>query len=486
MNKLSIASFNEEFTVDQKNAFEEFNDWLEQKNDLKPFVLKGFAGTGKTFLSIRFLHLVERIGICWTVAAPTHKAVDVVRQALLIEDLKAPWYPSTIHRLLRLKLKRKGSQELCEQTEQTSSSLENLGLVLIDEASMIDCNLLEIVLQCANTYGTRLVFVGDPAQLPPVGEARSPVFSMKRSQVVLLHEVVRHQGPVLKLASCLRDGSLPCSLPPCNFIVEEKLGVVGCIRKKLWLAKAQKALKTAADEENPNNVRILCYTNRTLEGLVPHARRAIHGEMADQLPVLPGEVLISRNAVMSAASVGESEDKEEPDMLLGSNRELIVRDVSPENCDLADLGLVGIDGLNIPTIDTLKISASSGEMEFCLRMLPLVGTKSRKILDETLRRLSIFAKESGKKDGRSLWRQFFLIRDSFASLGPASVLTIHRSQGSTFGEVFIAPDIFWPDDPVFRKQLSYVAVSRAKKAVWFSSDKEDSAKREIWINQIKT
>ena len=75
------------------------------------------------------------------------------------------------------------------------------------------------------------------------------------------------------------------------------------------------------------------------------------------------------------------------------------------------------------------------------------------------------ARDAGKRDGRALWRRYFLLRDAFASLGPAAVLTVHRSQGSTFGEVFVDADVFWPQDDTLRRQLVYVAVSRASQAV---------------------
>ena len=58
-----------------------------------------------------------------------------------------------------------------------------------------------------------------------------------------------------------------------------------------------------------------------------------------------------------------------------------------------------------------------------------------------------------------------LFRSAFAWLGPAAVLTVHRSQGSTFAEVFVDGDVFWPKDPVLRRQLVYVAVSRASRSV---------------------
>ena len=113
-------------TPDQNHAFKVFDEWLDSSEYSIPFVLKGYAGSGKTFLSMKFLRLVEIKGLCWTVVAPTHKAVGVLRQALNEEGIRPTWYPSTIHRLLRLKLKRKAEIELCEKTEQTEDSLNQL------------------------------------------------------------------------------------------------------------------------------------------------------------------------------------------------------------------------------------------------------------------------------------------------------------------------------------------------------------------------
>ena len=91
--------------------------------------------------------------------------------------------------------------------------------------------------------------------------------------------------------------------------------------------------------------------------------------------------------------------------------------------------------------------------------------------------LSSKAKKTSGSEARKLWKAFFYVRDSFASVGPASVLTVHRSQGSTFQEVFIAPDIFWPKDIILRRQLVYVAVSRAKECVWMVGKNEPSSSR---------
>ncbi|MCP9777213.1 MULTISPECIES: ATP-dependent RecD-like DNA helicase [unclassified Cyanobium] len=447
-------------TADQQVAVEAFADWLAAPAEGTPFVLSGYAGTGKTFLSMRFLVQVEATGLCWTVVAPTHKAVGVLRSYLAGAGLSPTWFPSTIHRLLRLKLKRQRDIERCEETEQTAVALEHLGLVLIDEASMVDSTLLEISLRCAHPFRTRLVFVGDPAQLPPVGEPVSPVFSLGRASRAELRQVVRHQGPVLRLASGLREGDLPCRRPPPLPPIRNASGQVALLERGAWLQAAQAALRRSAETDNPDLARILCYTNRSLEQLVPIARRALHGEMADQLPVLPGEVLITRAAVMAPACREGEDAAEEPDMLLGSNRELVVRDVIPERCDLADFGVT-----DPPVIDTLTARVEAGDSQLSLRLLPPLGSAARIALEAVLARLRQQAKDAGKQDGKGLWRRFFLVRDAFASLGPAAVLTVHRSQGSTFAEVFVDGDVFWPSDTVLRRQLVYVAVSRASQAV---------------------
>jgi exodeoxyribonuclease-5 len=465
-------------TTGQRSAAAAFAAWLKAPSDGTPFVLSGAAGTGKTFLSIAFLAQAEAAGLCWTVVAPTHKAVGVVKEQLQRAGLQPTWFPSTIHRLLRLKLKRERDQERCEETEQTAGALEHLGLVLIDEASMVDRSLLEIALRCAHPFRTRLVFVGDPAQLPPVGEASSPVFALSRRAGHELEEVVRHQGPVLRLADGLRRGVLPCQLPPLGPALLRPAGQVAVLSKGEWLQAALAALRVGAERDDPDHARLLCYTNRSLEALVPLARRALHGAMADQLPVLPGEVLITRSAVMAPACRDGEEGGEEPDMVLGSNRELVVRDVSPERCDLADFGVGPEFGAAV--IDTLMASVEAGESSLGLRLLPPLGSAARAQLEAVLARLRNLAREAGRQEGRSLWRRFFLVRDAFASLGPAAVLTVHRSQGSSFGEVFVERDVFWPTDPVLRRQLVYVAVSRARRGVTLMGASGSAAEREHW------
>ena len=473
---IASASLSQE----QKQAFGTFQDWLAEDLPSDHFVLSGFAGTGKTFLSMRFLAEADALGLCWTVAAPTHKAVDVLRQHLQRAGLRATWYPSTLHRLLRLKLRRHHDLELCQETAQTARSLESLALVLIDEASMLDSSLLEITLRCAHPFSTRLIFVGDPAQLPPISEAVSPVFSGLKARSVALTQVVRHSGAVLRLASGLRSGALPCEAPPAMPTLESQGSRVAFWERTAWLGAAQTALRRSAEAQDPNLARILCYTNRSLERLVPIARRAVHGDEADSKPVLPGEMLITRGAVMGPACREPSEAAGDGELVLGSNRELKVLEVEPELCDLSAFGAAA------PTaaIETFNLRVHTGEGEFRLRLMPPIASKARGELEATLRGLRSQALAADKGQARWIWRHYFQIRDAFAPLGPASVLTVHRSQGSTFGEVFVDGDVFTPVDLMLRRRLIYVAVSRASKAVALMAQPGPPGREELWLQGL--
>jgi exodeoxyribonuclease-5 len=158
---------------------------------------------------------------------------------------------------------------------------------------------------------------------------------------------------------------------------------------------------------------------------------------------------------------------------------MVVEDVIPNSFDLASLGIHQDFEHPLPVIETQIAKVRCDEKEFSLRLIPQIGSKSRIDLDLSLNVLSNLARERGKKNSASMWKLFFFIRDSFASLGPASVLTIHRSQGSTFGEVFITSDVFWPKDLEFRRRLVYVAVSRASKGVWIVGDNKSKTNQSI-------
>jgi exodeoxyribonuclease-5 len=168
-------------------------------------------------------------------------------------------------------------------------------------------------------------------------------------------------------------------------------------------------------------------------------------------------------------------------LVLGSNRELKVLEVEPELCDL------GAFGFGAPTllIETFNLRVLTGEGECRLRLMPPIGSKARGELEAALRSLRSQALAADQGQARWIWRQYFQVRDAFAPLGPASVLTVHRSQGSTFEEVFVHEDVFTPADRLLRRRLIYVAVSRASKAVALMAQPGPPDREALWLQWLK-
>ncbi|MFH1957556.1 MAG: AAA family ATPase [bacterium] len=135
-------------------------------------VITGAAGSGKTTLCRGLLKLLDKLNYRYKVCAPTGKAANKLE---MLTGVNA----STIHRLF--KYAPSIGFRVNEQEPLTTDYL------IVDEASMVDLLLLKAVFEGAGK-NTRIVFIGDPYQLPPVDAGNSLqalVGSYSVSQVLL-------------------------------------------------------------------------------------------------------------------------------------------------------------------------------------------------------------------------------------------------------------------------------------------------------------
>ena len=185
-------------TPDQQLALDLMSEWLELEDLVaKPFfLLKGYAGTGKSFsiteLAKNGPYKPEEI--CFT--APTNKAVKVLRNYLDGASLEAS--PSkTIFSLLGLSLQANGEvKEL--KSRDNPVDLSHYKLIVIDEASMVNKFLMAEIEKATVEWRVPFLFMGDPAQLPPVGEITSPVWKITNS--FELTQVLRYGSSMLDLS----------------------------------------------------------------------------------------------------------------------------------------------------------------------------------------------------------------------------------------------------------------------------------------------
>ena len=227
--KISETYKDFQLTQDQQKATALFEEFID--SDKKVFILKGYAGTGKTTLLkgyAKFLSGKSRLG---RIVAPTGRAARVIESITGFES-------STIHRLIYNMKKLKTEEIIGEDGKQTfkyffevSENLDDIRQVyFVDEASMVSNNysdseffrfgsgyLLSDLLQYIDLFSNKknkLVLVGDPAQLPPVGSkdslALEPQFFISKELAVQsyeLTEVVRQQekSGILFNANRIRD-----------------------------------------------------------------------------------------------------------------------------------------------------------------------------------------------------------------------------------------------------------------------------------------
>jgi exodeoxyribonuclease-5 len=189
-------------TPDQAQAADQIRTWLAQGEPA--VVLGGYAGTGKTFTVTELLkgYLKRRPLV---VTAPTHKAVHVLRGMGLPSMPPALRY-ATLHSVLGLQPVYDldtGEQRL-RQTGPVD--LPRKALLVVDECSMVGRELYAHLLRAAARWEVQVLFVGDPAQLPPVKEKTSPTFAHTPCQVSLT-TIVRQarDHPLLALATALRE-----------------------------------------------------------------------------------------------------------------------------------------------------------------------------------------------------------------------------------------------------------------------------------------
>lgn len=187
-----------EFSPQQDEALKAVGRWLK---DGRPqvFRLFGYAGTGKTTLARYF---AEHVDGSVQFAAFTGKAAQVLRS-------KGAVNARTIHSLIYRPRGEEAVED--EATGKTSinptfslnrqSPISRAKLVVIDECSMVDEQLGRDLM----SFGTPILVLGDPAQLPPISGGG---FFTEHEPDCLLTEIHRQarDNPIIRLALDVREG----------------------------------------------------------------------------------------------------------------------------------------------------------------------------------------------------------------------------------------------------------------------------------------
>jgi len=192
-------------SLEQEQLLKELCEFYTAENDRSLFILKGYAGTGKTTLLSSFVKGLRSLKRKTVLLAPTGRAAKVFSQRSV-----QPAY--TIHKKIYRKEKIAGGAIQLG----LAPNLHTNTLFLVDEASMIGDytkqsdgsinprSLLEDLINFV--YGgknCKLIFIGDEAQLPPVGADFSPALNLDYMNDFYSNLLINH----FQLSNVLRQAT---------------------------------------------------------------------------------------------------------------------------------------------------------------------------------------------------------------------------------------------------------------------------------------
>lgn len=173
----------------QDEALKAVDRWFNDKNSPPFFYLGGYAGTGKSSLAKHFADNIDGLVLY---GAFTGKAA-------LVMQTKGCENASTIHSMIYNIIEQENAPPRFIRNKD--SEVKDAELVIIDEVSMVDEDLGRDLL----SFGTKVLVLGDPFQLPPVG---GPGYFTYGDPDFMLTEIHRQaeDNPIIHMSMLVREG----------------------------------------------------------------------------------------------------------------------------------------------------------------------------------------------------------------------------------------------------------------------------------------
>jgi len=259
----NISLHSEKLTDDQQKAMIRITEFMNVKSKELFMLLEAPGGCGKTYLARLIVQYNNKLGqnrLRILGVAMTHKARKVLERNLNTNTfMTVP--TKTIAALL--KKARVNSYLGHKRFNSGGDSLADFDFIIIDEASMIDDRDLEKIMASARQHKTKILFVGDAAQIPHptqklvklgpdlLVKSDSMVFRLKNR--IALKEIVRQKlgNPILDVALHVRE----------NLLCTEPLGPYEHKDKLIWIqnwntSNEREAVTPFSDPIIPSNITV--------------------------------------------------------------------------------------------------------------------------------------------------------------------------------------------------------------------------------------
>ena len=360
-------------------------------------LITGGPGTGKTTILRGILELLGQNQLRCLLAAPTGRAAKRLTE-VTGEDA------STIHRLLEAGIDPATGKMFFARDAENPLKCD---AVIVDEMSMVDVSLLYSLLQAIPT-GKRLILVGDPDQLPPVGPG-FPFGDMLRSGSL----------PTVRLTEIFRQAQKSLIVMNAHRVNQGEMPDLKCVSSDFFF------MRRTSEEAVCALIRDLCATRLPQKMGIP----------TDQIQVLSptrkGAVgTVNLNRLLQAALNPQSPDKKERSygdyQFREGDRLMQIRnnyDILWKKADGSAVG-AGIFNGDVGRIQTIDPASETLTVLFDDRLAEYDFTQ-------------------------------------LGELEPAYAMTVHKSQGSEYRAVILTA---WNGSPyLLSRSILYTAITRARE-----------------------
>lgn len=273
-----LKNFPFEPTPDQAALFKKLDAFIINKSgNREAFLLKGFAGTGKTTVVRALVKILNSFGYKYVLLAPTGRAAKVMSSYTRMPA-------STIHKKIYRQAANAFSEGLVFNRQPNKSSDT---IYIVDEASMIsdektfgDSGLLQDLVQYIyEKKNNKLLLIGDTAQLPPVNQSLSPSLDAAyltsnfrcSVQEIELRQVMRQaqESGILMNATNLRE-QLQQPEPDLKLSTRRYKDIYRMTGEKL-----EDGLRYAYEKFGVEHTTVICRSNKYANLYNQHIRRQI-------------------------------------------------------------------------------------------------------------------------------------------------------------------------------------------------------------------
>jgi exodeoxyribonuclease-5 len=451
----------------QTEALDKLNDFL--KSDKKAFLLQGKGGTGKTTIIKKILEQLPAEQIL--AIAPSHKATKVLKKSINNSKIRTV----TLASALAIKLDEttgKFEKDVYAR-ENNKVPIKKAKYVIIDESSMVSDDLLNEIKDWVQS-GAKIIFMGDRAQLPPVGqETDSKVFDIDNGYE--LKEKMRQAAgsPIIGIGTKVAANVETTGQRVVNPIEQsDRVNQYDEVSKSsiVWENNEDKALDDfvkdfSEDPTNTDNVKIITFNNQvhnnpqSVKNLNDKVRKKLYGDLASK-QFLPGEIVTSYGTYTK--DIGG-----EKDVAIIQNSE----DFTIKSVEKAKMS-------NTISVTSRAKGTRFFEINYNILDLELIDSDGKPIIENIVPIVADSSKEQYKKDLQHLWNTdkqlAFKLQAQFADIQYGYAITSHKAQGSTYKNVYVMEDNIMGSSNggtvKAKNQSLYVAVSRpTTKLVMVSS-----------------